>query len=90
MADLSYNQSNFNELISRLDANIKKIEGEIETFNQNFDVIKANWSGDEFDKAEPKLMEIKTTLEKALNDQKSQKNYLETKNSDFAGIVSGL
>ena len=54
---------------------ITKIEGELETFERNFQIIRANWSGTEFDKAAPKLLEIKTTLERALNDQRSQKNY---------------
>lgn len=90
MADLVYNQAKFNELINRLDSNITKIEGELETFERNFQIIRANWSGTEFDKAAPKLLEIKTTLERALNDQRSQKNYLERKNQDFASQVSGL
>ena len=90
MADLVYNQARFNELNSRLDANIRKIEGELENFERNFQIVKANWSGTEFDKAEPKLLEIKTTLERALADQRAQKTYLERKNQDFASQVSGI
>lgn len=90
MADLVYNQAKFEEQIRRIDQNIKKMESELEEFNQNFDVIKRNWSGDEFNKAEPKLLEIKKTLETALNDSRTQRNYLDTKNQDFASQVSGL
>ncbi len=90
MADLIYNQSNFNDLISRLNANIKKIEGELETFERNYQIIRANWSGTEFEKANVKLLEIKSTLERALNDQRTQKNYLEQKNINFANQISGL
>ena len=90
MADLVYNQAKFEEQIRRLDQNIKKMESELEEFNRNFDVIKRNWSGDEFNKAEPKLLEIRKTLETALNDSRTQKNYLDAKNQDFASQVSGL
>lgn len=90
MADLVYNQAKFEDQIRRLDQNIRKLESELETFNQNYDVVKRNWSGDEFNKAEPKLLEIRKTLETALNDARTQKNYLEGKNADFASQVSGL
>lgn len=90
MADLVYNQSNFDNLISRLNQNIRKIESELEQFEQNYQIIKANWSGTEFEKANQKLLEIKKTLETALNDSKTQKKFLESKNTDFANQVSGL
>lgn len=90
MADLVYNQSKFDDLISRLNQNIRKIESELEQFEQNYQIIKANWSGTEFEKANQKLLEIKKTLETALNDSKTQKTFLESKNTDFANQVSGL
>ena len=90
MADLVYSQARFDELIARLDQNIRKIEGELETFEQNYQVIKANWSGSEFEKANQKLLEIKKTLETALNDNRTQKAFLEGKNASFANQTSGL
>ncbi len=90
MPDLVYNQAKFNEQIRRIDANIKKLESEKETYQQNYEVIKRNWSGDEFNKAEPKLEQIRQTLDKAIEDQKRQRNFLENKNQDFAHQVSGL
>ena len=90
MADLMYDQERFEEQIGRLDSNISKIESELETFEQNYEVVKRNWSGTEFDKADPKLLEIKKTLEKALTDSRTQRNYLNQKNQDFASQVSGL
>jgi len=35
-------------------------------------------------------MEIGKTLDKAIEDQKQQRNYLEGKNQDFASQVTGL
>lgn len=90
MADLVYSEARFDELIARLDQNIRKIEGELEAFEQNYQVIKANWSGSEFEKADQKLLEIKKTLETALTDNKTQKTFLESKNADFARQTSGL
>ncbi|MBR3661164.1 MAG: hypothetical protein IKN63_04645 [Bacilli bacterium] len=90
MADLVYNQSNFVNQISRLDQNMEKISQELETFIENFNVIKSNWSGSEYQKAEPKLMQIRTTLQTALDDCRTQRNFLESKNQDFASQVSGL
>ena len=90
MADLDYRQSRFDELIGRLDQNIRKIESELETFEENYQVVKANWSGTEFEKADQKLLEIKTSLETALNDNRTQKKFLEEKNASFANQVSGL
>ena len=90
MADLVYSEARFDELINRLDQNIRKIEGELETFEQNYQVVKANWSGSEFEKADQKLLEIKKTLETALSDNRTQKAFLERKNSDFASQTSGL
>ena len=90
MADLVYNQAKFDEQIRRIDQNIKKLESEREEFHRNYDIVKRNWSGDEFNKADVKLMEIDKTLNMAIEDQKKQRNYLEGKNQDFASQVSGL
>ena len=90
MADLVYNQTRFEEQIRRLDQNIRELESELESFNQNYEVVKKNWMGSEFEKAEPKLLEIKKTLETALNDSKTQRNYLDKKNQDFASQLSGF
>lgn len=90
MADLVYSQAKFDELLLRINQNISKIESELEQFEENFQIIKANWSGTEYEKAEVKLLEIKKTLETALSDCKTQKNFLESKNNDFASQVSGL
>ncbi len=90
MADLIYNQAKFNDQIRRIDNNIHELEGELEEFNKNFDMIRKNWAGTEYNKAEEKLMHIKKTLETALADQRKQRNYLEQKNQDFASEVSGF
>lgn len=90
MADLSYNEERFTDLINRLDSNIRKIESELNTFNENYEKIKSNWSGTEFEKVNTKLLEIKETLEVALEDNRKQKQYLEQKNNDFSSQISGL
>ena len=90
MSDLIYNQAKFNEQIRRIDNNIHELEGELEEFNKNFELVKRNWSGTEYNKGEEKLMFIKKTLETALADQRKQRNYLEQKNQDFASEVSGF
>lgn len=90
MADFVYNQANFEDQISKIDQNIKKLESELESFNRNFEIVKRNWSGDEYSKAEPKLLEIRKTLETAISDLRTQRNFLDNKNQDFANQVSGL
>ena len=54
------------------------------------EIVKRNWSGDEYSKAEPKLLEIRKTLETAISDLRTQRNFLDNKNQDFANQVSGL
>ena len=90
MADLVYNQQRFNEQIRNIDQNIKKLESEREEFQRNYEIVKRNWSGNEFNKANEKLIEIEKTLNKAIEDQTKQRNFLENKNEDFASQVSGL
>ena len=43
--------------------------------DKNFEVVKRNWSGSEFQKAEPKLLQIGKTIDRALADQRQQRNY---------------
>jgi len=90
MSDLIWSEAKLSNMISLLDRVIAKLEGELETFEKNFEVVRRNWSGDEYNKAEVKLLEIRKTLEKAISDQRQQKNYLVEKNNNFHGIVSGL
>ena len=90
MADLVYNQARMTENINNLENNLKKLREELETFNTNQDVVKANWSGSEFNKANEKLLEIKKTLETAISDNEQQIKYLKQKNADFAEVNSGL
>lgn len=90
MPDLYYNSAKFDELDSRLDANIAKIKQELDEFDRNFELVKKNWSGTEFEKAKPKLLLIKKTIQRALDDQIAQKKYLERKNQDFASRKSGF
>ena len=90
MSELIWSEAKLTNMISLLDRVIANLEGELETFEKNHDVIKRNWSGDEFNKAEVKFLEIRKTLETAINDQKKQRNYLVEKNNNFHGIVTGL
>ena len=90
MSDLIWSEAKLTNMISLLDRVIAKLEEELETFEKNYEVIRRNWSGDEFNKAEVKLLEIRKTLEKAINDQRQQRNYLQEKNNNFHGIVTGL
>lgn len=90
MADIIYNQAKLEEVTNELQGQIKKLTEELETFNQNYEVVKANWSGSEFEKADVKLKEIKSTLETAIADNKQQLVYLKQKNADFAEANSGL
>ena len=78
------------ENINNLENNVAKLREELETFNTNYDVVKANWSGSEFNKADEKLLEIKKTLETAISDNEQQIKYLKQKNADFAETNSGL
>lgn len=90
MADIIYNQAKLEEVTNELEGQIKKLNEELETFNQNYEVVKANWSGSEFEKADEKLKEIKSTIETAIADNKQQLVYLKQKNADFAEANSGL
>ena len=90
MADLVYNQARMTENINNLENNVAKLREELETFNTNYEVVRANWSGDEFDKADEKLKKIKETLETAIADNEQQLVYLKQKNADFAEVNSGL
>ncbi len=90
MEDLVYNENKLSETTDNLDNNIRKLREELETFNTNYEVVRANWSGDEFDKADEKLKKIKETLETAIADNERQKEYLEGKNDEFASASSRL
>ena len=89
MADLIYDQAKFDELIRRIDENIRKLESQKESFEREYEIVKKNWSGTEFNTANEKLLEIEKTLNKSLEDQKRQRNYLSQKNSKFARPASG-
>ena len=90
MRDLKYNENKLSETTDNLDNNIRKLREELDTFNTNYEVVKANWSGSEFNKANEKLLEIKKTLETAIADNEQQLVYLKQKNADFAEVNSGL
>ncbi|MBQ8891589.1 MAG: hypothetical protein IJ068_01845 [Bacilli bacterium] len=90
MADLVWSEARLSQMTERLNQNIRKIEEELETFEKNYEIIKRNWAGDEFNKADPKLLEIRKTLQTAIEDNRKQMQYLSEKNSNFHGIVSGL
>ena len=90
MADLIWSESKLTNMISLLDSVIAKLEEKLDTFDKNHEVIKRNWSGDEFNKAEPKLLEIRKSLVRAIDDNKQQRQYLVEKNNNFHGIVTGL
>ena len=90
MDDLMHNQAKFSNTILELRGCITKLENELASFNHNYNVIKRNWSGTEFDKATLKLEEIKNTLEKAITDNNNQIKYYENQNDDFASIHTGL
>ena len=84
MADLVYNQAKMAETINNLENNLKKLREELDTFNTNYEVVRTNWSGDDFDKADEKLKKIKETLETAIADNERQKEYLAGQNDEFA------
>ena len=90
MADFVWSEAKLGQMTMRLQQNIQKIEEHIEAFDKNYEVIRRNWSGDEFNKADPKLLEIRKTLQTAKDDNEKQLRYLSEKNSNFHGIVSGL
>ena len=90
MADLVYNQARMAETTNNLENNLKKLREELDTFNTNYEVVRANWSGDEFDKADEKLKKIKETLETAIADNERQLRYLKQKNADFAEVRAGF
>ena len=90
MTELNYNEEKLTETTNNLDNNIRKLREELDTFNTNYEVVRANWSGSEFNKANEKLLEIKKTLETAIADNEQQKEYLERKNDEFARANSGL
>lgn len=90
MDDLIHNQNNLNDVINNLNSCISKLESELNTFNSEVEVIKRNWSGTEFEKANVRLGEIKETLERAIADNREQVKYYENQNNDFTSIQTGL
>ena len=90
MSDFVWSEAKMGQTTGRLQQNVRKIDEHIDTFDKNFEVIKRNWSGDEFNKAEPKLLEIRKTLQTAKEDNEKQLQYLAEKNSNFHGIATGL
>lgn len=90
MADLIYSQAKFDDLLNTINSNTAKLESELETFNREYEVIKRNWSGSEFDKADLKFQEMKSTIERALSDSRQQKTFLEEKNTSFANTRAGF
>ena len=90
MSELIWSEAKLTNMISLLDRVIAKLEGEVDTFEKNYEIIRRNWAGDEFNKADVKLLEIRKTLITAINDQKQQRNYLIEKNNNFHNIVTGL
>lgn len=90
MADLVYSQAKFEELLRRINQNLQKLNEEKATYAENFDVVRKNWSGTEYEKAEPKLIEMGNTIDKAIEDLTTQKKYLEQQNQDFASQNVGL
>ena len=83
MADLKYNKKKFDDLSNDLDYNIGKIKNELYRFDEIYNKIKANWSGTEFEKANAKLLEMRATLERTLEDERKQKSNLDKKNDGF-------
>lgn len=90
MSELIWSEAKLTNMISLLDRVIAKLEGEREQFGKLRDIVRRNWSGNEFNKADQKFEEIDKTLDVAITDQKKQRNYLIEKNNNFHGIVTGL
>jgi len=90
MADLVYDQAKFDELIRRLDENISKLESEKESFEREYEKVKKNWSGTEFNSANENLLEMEKTLNNSIEAQKKQRNYLYQKNFKFSKQTSGF
>ena len=76
MADLVYSQRNFEDLLGRINDNIKELDNELGMFESAFEVVRKNWSGSEYAKAEVKFLEIEKTLKTVLDDQIKQRDYL--------------
>ena len=90
MADLIWSEAKLQQMIDLLNRVITKLESKLEDFDKNYEVVKRNWSGTEFQKADVKLLEIRKTLQRAIDDNKQQRQFLMEKNNNFHGIVSGL
>lgn len=90
MDDFSYSQRNFEDLLGRINNNIKELENELEMFESAFGIVRENWSGSEYAKAEVKFLEIEKTLKTVLDDQIKQRNYLAGQNDAFASQATGL
>ena len=90
MADLEYNQRNFEDLLNRINNNIKNLEEEQGMFQSAFDVVRRNWSGSEYNKAEVKLLQIEKTLKEVLEGQRKQRDYLSGQNDAFASQRTGF
>lgn len=88
--DFSWNGRNFEQLINDLDQNIRELMTERAEFGKYHEVVKRNWFGDEFQKAEVKLDEIDKSLDKIIKDQTTQRNDLQQRNEDFASTSTGF
>ena len=90
MAEFVWNQQNLSEQIQRLKQNRSKLQGNLDEYEKQREVVKRNWSGDEFEKADVKMIEAIKTCRDTIDQLDQQIKYLENKNNNFSEIVSGL
>ena len=87
--EIRYNQRNFEEQLRDLNQNLKELNYERDIYQKNFDIVKKNWSGDEYNKAEVEFIRMGNTLDKAIRDLTNQKKSLEERNSEFIRVNGG-
>ena len=86
---IRYSQSNFENQLRELVQNLKELDFERENYIRNYNIIKKNWSGNEFNKADVHFMKMKNILDTVITDLTNQKNSLERRNQEFIRANGG-
>lgn len=86
---IRYSQSNFENQLRELVQNLKELDFERENYIRNYNIIKKNWSGNEFNKADVHFIKMKNILDTVITDLTNQKNSLEKRNQEFIKANGG-
>ena len=85
-----WNEGNLNELISELNSKKEALSNQSQSLATLRTKIGNVWRGNEYKKAEARILETEKALSNAIDDVSRQITYLEQKNNAFSNIRSGL